>query len=201
MKSEQGFTLIEMIIAIGIFAMIAAMSYGALNQVIDVRERMVDRNDLLKSLQTTFSVLDRDMRFALPRSVRNGFGENEAAMISTTDAPFEEGELVRLTTSAPDPRLGKLQRLSRVALRLEDGKLYRDSWQVLDRDQDSKKRARLLLENVGNVALKFISWTEEGSMATSGEWSELNKLPAGVEIVVTVNDIEYRRIYEVANGL
>lgn len=181
--------------------MIAAMSYGALNQVIDVRERMVDRNELLKGLQTTFAVIDRDMRFALPRSVRNGFGEIEAAMISTPDSPFEEGELIRLTTSAPDPRLGRLQRLSRVALRLEDGKLYRDSWQVLDRDQDSEKRARLLLENVDGVSLKFVSWTEEGSMDTQGEWTELNKLPAGVEVEVTVNDIDYRRVYEVANDL
>ena len=191
----------EMIIAIGIFAMIAAMSYGALNQVIDVRERMVDRNDLLKDLQTTFAVLDRDLRFALPRSVRNGFGETEAAMIATPDTPFEEGELIRLTTSAPDPRMGKLQRLSRVALRLEDSKLYRDSWQILDRDQDSKKGSRLLIENVGNVAVQFLSRSEAGPIITNNDWNELNKLPAGVEIVVTVNDVEYRRVYEMSNAL
>lgn len=181
--------------------MIAAMSYGALNQVIDVRAHMKDRNDHLKKLQTMFALLDRDMRFALPRMVRNGYGENEAAMLSTPDSPIEEGELIRLTTSAPDPRLGNQQRLNRVALRLEDGKLYRDRWQVLDRDQDSKKQARLLIENVANVDLKFVSWNQEGSRITDSEWSESNVLPAGVELVVTVNDIAYRRVYEVANGL
>ena len=201
MKPEQGFTLIEMIVAIGIFAIIAGLSYGALNQVIDVRAHLVDRNNLLKGLQTTFAILDRDLRFALPRQVRNGYGENEAAMISTPGSSSEEGEIIRLTTSAPDSRLGKLQRLSRMALRLEDGKLYRDSWQVLDRDQDSEKRSRLLLGDVDAVSLQFLSWGENGTLETNGEWTELNKLPAGVEVLVTVDGIGYRRIYELANVL
>ena len=76
MIPEKGFTLLEMVVAIGIFAIIATVSYTSLNQFLDTRDMLESRQDELTALQMTMTLLGRDVRFMLNRPVRDSYGAN-----------------------------------------------------------------------------------------------------------------------------
>ena len=202
MKADNhsaGFTLLEMVVAIGIFAIIATISYVSLDRFIETRNLVEERQDKLKSLQTAMTLMGRDMRFMVNRSVRDGHGDQESALLSGDNIALEEGELLRLTTSRPEPGIGLVSRPRRVGWRLRDGALQRVIWNVLDRDQDSSELVRTVLQNVAAAEISYFTYSAEGELETIAEWSNGETLPAGVEFLLTLqNGQEYRRLFSVA---
>ncbi len=201
MRVERGFTLLEMVVAIGIFAVIAAISYGTLSQFIDNRELLAQKNEELRRLQTAMMLLELDLRYAVKRPVRDGYGDAEAALISGSSVELAPGELLRLTASQPRALSRQAQRLQRVAWRVNDGKLSRFTWEVLDRDQDSKEFERVLLDGVAEVTFSFLTYNESNQLESKTEWLEQEEIPAGIEVLITVESgIQYRRLIEMATG-
>ena len=197
MKKLGGFTLLEMVVAIGIFSVIAAISYASIDRFLDIRTTIKLRHDQLRLLQRTMGLMEMDMRFMLNRPVRDGFGDDEASLISFGNLALDEGELVRLTTSQPDPEL-PVARLRRISWRLLDGDLQRVSWSVLDRDQDSQEYVVTLLREVEAATLSYYLYGEDESLQIETEWVDTNGLPVGVEFVLTLqNGRQYRRLFTV----
>ncbi len=201
MKRLRGFTLLEMVVAIGIFAIIAAISYGSLNRFLAAREVIEERNERLRELQLSLMLMELDFRYLMNRPVRDGFGDVEATIVATADDTLSGGELVRFTTSRPDPQLAPVQALQRVAWRLDGGVLARVSWKVIDRDQDSTEYVRELLHDVSETHFSFLTMDDESILERTTEWYNGDQLPLGVEVLVTMKDgRQYRRVFEVANG-
>jgi general secretion pathway protein J len=201
MRNQMGFTLLEMMVAIGIFAVIATISYGTLNRFIDNRVLVEQKNDELKNLQNVMMLLERDLRYALVRPVRDGFGDKEAALVSGTDSDLGPGELLRLTSAQPNPAMNNIQRLQRVAWRFNDGQLSRITWRVLDRDQDSTEYERILLEDLSEVVISFWGYNEDDVLEVQPEWLDSEKMPEGIEFLVTLNSgRQYRRLLELTTG-
>ena len=201
MKGVKGFTLLEMIVAIGIFAVIAAISYTSLDRFLDARILINAKHEQLKQLQTAMTLIEQDIRFMVDRAVRDGFGDSEKALITVGDLSLPEEELVRLTTSRPLPGQPEGSRLQRVAWRLQDGGLKRVTWAVLDRDQDSAERARTVLDDVDTVTLEYYSYSPLGELLVESEWGGVDGLPAGVEFVLTLRSgQQYRRVIAVAGN-
>lgn len=201
MRRVRGFTLLEMVVAIGIFAVIAAISYASLTRFLDARAFVDARQERVRVLQNTMSLIERDVRFMVNRPVRDGYGDEEAALVSGGDVPLSDGEIVRLTTAEANPELGLAPRLKRVAWRLLDGELQRVTWAVLDRDVDSKEYVRVLLAGVAAVDIKYYVYGEDDALETEEAWINPEALPAGVEFVVTLdNGVQYRRVFAVAGN-
>jgi len=189
-----------MVVAIGVFALIAAISYGSLNRFLAAREMISDRNQALRGLQITMNLLEYDFRYAVNRPVRDGFGDQESALIGGQDQPLGPGELVRLTVNRSDANLVATPALQRVAWRLDDGVLKRVTWKVLDRDQDSEEFVRDLLTRVDEAEFRFLTYERE-RQRTHTEWLGSDGLPMGIEFLVTLNNgRQYRRVFELANG-
>jgi general secretion pathway protein J len=201
MRNHKGFTLLEMMVAIGIFAIIAAISYGTLNRFIDNRVVVERKNEELKKLQNVMTLLERDLRYALMRPVRDGFGDSEAALVSGSDLALGPGELLRLTSAQPNAALNNIQRIQRVAWRFSDGRLSRVTWRVLDRDQDSTEHERILLEDLSEVVIAFWGYNEDDVLEVRSEWLDSEKMPEGIEFLVTSNsERQYRRLLELTTG-
>ena len=197
MKRSSGFTLLEMVVAIGIFSAIAAISYASIDRFLDAREIVKARYDQLRLLQRTMSQLEMDMRFMVNRPVRDGFGDDEASLVALGNLALGEGELVRLTTSQPEPEL-PVSRLKRISWRLINGDLQRVSWPVLDRDQDSQEYIVTLMRGVETATLTYYIYDQDESLQIETEWEDANGLPVGVEFILTLqNDRSYRRLFTV----
>lgn len=200
-ESSPGFTLLEMVVAIAIFAVIAAISYAALDNFLEAKAHIDKENDQAKALQTAFVLLEQDLRYAVDRPVRNGYGDAEPAFIGVPEESLSAGERLRLTTIRPAPEGIGVAPLQRVAWRLNDGELSRVTWQVLDRDVDSAERRRRLLDNVEDITFTFYTYDADQKLTTVNEWSSNAELPVGVEVTVLMQDrLAYRRIFELAGG-
>ena len=99
MTRENGFTLLEMVVAIGIFAIIASISYSSLTQFISARDMIESKQEELTALQMTMTLIGRDVRFMLNRPVRDSYGDEESMLLSGEDLSLAENEFFRLTTA------------------------------------------------------------------------------------------------------
>ncbi len=158
----HGFTLLELLIALSIFALVAAMAYGGLNTMLRTTDGMEARAEALRSLQMAWLWLERDIEGYVDRPVRNEYGDSAPALRLATP----DGLLIEFTRGGWNNPLGQARStLQRVAYRLEDGILYRRWWTVLDRAQDSAPVEEPLLEGVDEVRIRVLDeqrrWQEQ----------------------------------------
>jgi general secretion pathway protein J len=198
MKYSRAFTLLEMIVAIAIFAVIATVSYASLNRFLDYRDVLKTEIQSMKKLQLAFSLMEQDIRFMSERMVRDGYGDPEPLlMINNLDVA---GELIRFTTARRNVYLPDTSVLRRTAYRWENGDFVRINWQVLDRDQDSSETRHLLLPDIESVSVNVLQ-TVDGVVQSLSSWEHEDRLPDGVECLITMSDgKKYRRIFEVKHA-
>ncbi len=191
-RRTRGFTLLELLVALAIFAVLGVLAYGGLRQVISLDNGLRTALTRHQRLELAMLVLTEDLRQAVPRGVRDGLGESEPALHAGLD-----GELLSLTRAAPDlPGLRDGAALVRVRYRLVDGALYRDVWARLDRTPGTAFRSRRLLEGVDTLALRFFAdaaWSEFWPRADAAATADI--LPRGVEVAIAFDDGgEVRRV-------
>ena len=195
MKYSRAFTLLEMIVAIGIFAVLAIVSYGSLNRFLDNRDVLQAEMTLMKDLQLAFSLLEQDMHFMSERIVRDEYGDPEPLLI--VNSIDLAGELLRFTTARRNVFLPGVSTLQRTSYRWESGDFVRVNWLVLDRDQDAVESKQLLLSDVDSVRVNVLS-SDEDTTETLSTWDSAEKLPDGVEWQVQMADgKQYRRVFDI----
>jgi len=195
---QRGFTFIEVMVAVGIFAVIATVCYATVSQYLKVTEALDESTLKTRQLQRTFTLIERDFRFMVNRPVRDEYGDQEAAFMSETDSV--EGEILRVTVSEPSSDIPGWTQLSRIGWRLVDGSLYRDRWLVLDRVQDTLPQSVLVLTGVAGVQLVNYEWSDDAGVQPLFDDTG-NELPYATELVVQMDDDkEYRRLFDLANG-
>jgi general secretion pathway protein J len=197
----RGFTLIEVLVALAIFAILAVIAYGTMGQTLANAEMLTERMQRLQSLQRTMRYLSEDFMQLAPRPVREDLGDNLGPALHTD---VESDFAVELTHGGwSNPAALPRGTLQRVAYRLEEDELVRYHWTVLDRTLSNEPAGRALLDEVDSIVFRF--------MQDNGDWSEewppenrpgilgLRQRPRAVEIVLTLADgTELRRLLEVS---
>ncbi|MDR2214925.1 MAG: type II secretion system minor pseudopilin GspJ [Nevskiaceae bacterium] len=190
MKPSRGFTLIEVIVAMLITAIIFALGYGALNQALGNRETIDANAARLQQLQSTMRYLVQDFSQAAPRPARDPLGEDylPAMRGETSQVVFTRGGWM-------NPAGVQRSTLQRVRYVLEDGKLYREQWPVLDATLDPLPTRRVLLEQVRAFTLRYMNdgrnWqTDWPPQLQGGQRTEreLRWRPIAVEVTITTED-------------
>ncbi|MEO8223715.1 MAG: type II secretion system minor pseudopilin GspJ [Gammaproteobacteria bacterium] len=189
-RDQSGFTLLELLVAMGIFAIIGVMAMGGLNAIVDQTSQSQVQAERLASLQRAVRLITTDLASADPRYVRDILGQDK-------ELPFlangTGGYLVRLTRGGwPNPaNLPYRGTLQRVQYRLDDGKLLREYWPVLDvggLGQDP--RSEVLLTGVKDAKLLFYD-PDQGTGEWSPQWPPLrNQAPARPRAVQVNLDLE-----------
>ena len=142
MKQNKGFTLIELMIAILIFAMISTAAYKLFDSVSRAQQVTDGILDHLDEMQRALVVLEKDLFQVAPRPVRDEFGDRQKAIV----APGINGEILEFTRFGwRNPLLELRSNMQRVAYNLEEGELVRYYWPILDRAPDSVLIRQVLL--------------------------------------------------------
>lgn len=197
----RGFTLIEFMVAVAVFAAMAALAYGALNQTLFNSEMMKVRMDRLQVLQRTMRIVSEDFMQLAPRPVRSELGQGFSAAL-TTD--FQSVYAVELTRGGwTNPLVLPRATLQRVAYRLEEGELIRYHWNVLDRTLANQPVSQVLIDGVDNVAFRFLGggsdWIEQWPPEGAGGRGGLRQRPRAVQFVLALAaEGEMIRVIEVA---
>jgi general secretion pathway protein J len=186
----SAFTLVEVLVAVAIFGILAALAYGTLSRTLTSADMLTLRMERLASIQRTVRYLVDDFMQLAPRPVRDELGDN---LVPTLRTDFQTNYALELTRGGWSNPAG-LSRgtLQRVAYRLEDGEIVRYHWPVLDRTLGNEPVAHALLDGVDNVEFRFMQengeWTDEWPPANRVGPLGLRLRPRAVEIVVSLED-------------
>ena len=73
--SRNGFTLIEVLVALAVFGVLSVMGYMALGQTLSNADLLQERMQRLEAIQRTVRFLDSDLMQTSPRPVRDLLGD------------------------------------------------------------------------------------------------------------------------------
>lgn len=186
MRRQRGFTLMELILVIGIFAVMSVLAYGGLNSVLTSRSQIEAALKRTADYQKSWQRLRSDFQQVQTRGARDEFGVAQAALLADR---FGNVEFTRGGWRNP---LGSARStLERVRYRLEDKKLLRESWRALDRAQDSLPVQAVVFDRVTEVEWRFLNtgreWLDQWPSSNSTRASDAPP-PVAVELVVTTED-------------
>ena len=198
---RNGFTLIEVLVALAVFGVLSVVAYMALGQTLANADLLGERMARLEAIQRTIRYLDSDLMQAAPRPVRGLLGDGYEPAIRSSFGSEYALEVTHggWTNPAGLPR-GTLQRS---AYRIEDGELLRFHWRVLDRTINNEPIETVLLDGVESIVFRYV--TADGE--PSEQWPPQNVSgpggfrlrPRAVQVVLTLTDEgEIRRLVEVA---
>jgi len=184
----RGFTLIELLVALSIFAVLSVMAYSGLRAVLDAREQATGLAQQLARLQMAVTVIGRDVEQSVARPVRDRFGDPLPAMVQGGE---QDAVLEFTRVGRRNPMARPRSDLQRVAYTLKDEELYRVTWPVLDRAQNTESHESVLLEKVKNIELRFLDkqgnwntfWPPSGIGANS-----FSELPKAVEVALELEN-------------
>jgi general secretion pathway protein J len=80
-RHSTGFTLLELIVAVAVFALVAVMAQAGLRQVIADADALRAASERQRELQLLLLKLERELGQVLARPVRSAYGEERAALL------------------------------------------------------------------------------------------------------------------------
>jgi len=156
-RSLAGFTLLEVLVAISVFAVLSSLAYAGLTRMLEGRDRIEAERALWRNLALAMAQIEDDLAQARPRGVRDVSG---TLLPSLTGQPVDPrplgkpsieftrgGRYLTAESTGPD--------LQRVAYRLSEGKLMRLVWPMLDRPPVIEPTASVVLANIDNLTTRF----------------------------------------------
>jgi len=198
--SQKGFTLLELLIASIIFAIMSIMAYGGLSNVLDNSKSSQQALLRLQQIQQSVSVLNRDFSQIIQRGIRDEYGNKQPYLTAGNNID----NLIEFTRGGRvNPANLLRSSLLRVAYRFDDEKLVRLQWPQLDRAQGIEPKQTTLIDNIENITMRFLDengeWQEQWPPLNTGSGStpDLASIkPTAIEIVLQLKDWgDIRRLY------
>lgn len=186
---HAGFTLLEVLVAVAIFAVAAQLTFGGLRNILHGREQLLPRHEEAANLRYAVSLMSQDLVAAAPRAIRDALGDTAPALRAG------EGTLIELSRlDAARPTLLDAVGVYRVSYRLDEGVLTRETWPVLDPVQGTEPVRQALIDGILEVRFRFLD------RAIDSPWSELWP-PAEVEAARIPRAIEFELRFEDGRSL
>ncbi len=163
MNRQQGFTLIEILIALAIFSIIALMTASAMHHILHTRNRIDKHSERLSVLQLALSRIEHDILQTVDRAVRG----NDMHMLAAFIGKSDYFELTRDGLINPRSR-EKRSNLERIAYVCSEDKLIRRNWVSLDNEDRSRYQDEILLNGLSHCHIAYLNH----SLQILAEWRE-----------------------------
>ncbi len=170
-RGARGFTLVEALLALAIFAVIAALAYRATAALTDGEVRLSAEAQRWRTLEAFFTRFESDLRQAVPRAARAGT-QREPAWLGTIGTAGQ-GALV-FTRAGSEFHAEPAQNGQRIGYRLRDGTIELAYWPQLDRPADAQPVVYPLVSDVAALKLEYLT--------RGGAWRERWPLPGESDV-------------------
>jgi general secretion pathway protein J len=148
--AAPGFSLIELLVAVTVFSIMAALAYGGLNSIARTRGELAKQEDAFRDLMRAVNTLDRDLRQAVARQVLGSVGQTLPAFTGTAAGL----EFTRVGFA--NPQAEARPNLERVLYELDAGALKRGNYPVLDRAPNTAPQIATLRDGVTDLRLRYL---------------------------------------------
>lgn len=184
MRFKQGYTLIEVLIALVVFAILSTITSSILYQSFDTRKKINAQASQLNRLQLAIKIIENDTTQAIERSILG----NELHSFP----PFVgQSHYFEFTRNGLTNLLGIEQRstLQRVAYLCINHQLIRRTWRHVDTQNRKEFQDKILLQGLRQCSFAFLSHARQ----LLPEWREfavqLNQkketLPMAIQFTIT----------------
>ncbi|SUZ60043.1 uncharacterized protein METZ01_LOCUS12897 [marine metagenome] len=193
--------MIELLVSITIFAILSAFSYSILNQSIISSFILDEKNERLQNIQRSIKLIEQDFIQIAPRPIRSELGQGYNGAITTSPT---SGFALELTRSGWGNPLGlSRSNLQRVAYQMENDKLIRIHWNVLDRTLSNQFQKDILIDEIESILFTFLNengeWIQQWPPLSDDKFLSITKRPLGIAVVINFEqEGEIRRIFEVS---
>lgn len=196
-RPMDGFTLLELLIAIAIFALLGLATYRMLDSVLKTDASTRAHELQLRELVRGMAAFERDILQVTPRPVRDPFGDERPALLGED----VDGVALELSRAGWRNPLGQARAtVQRVRWQLSGEKWQRRYWKVLDQSQDSQPQIQQVLDGVTRMELRYLdsegNWRSNWPATDNGREQQQDELPRALELV-----LEHRRYGELRRVL
>jgi general secretion pathway protein J len=153
---EYGFTLLEIMVALTIFVILATITSTALYHAFDIKTRIAAQMQRINQLQQAITFIKRDTEQMLTRSIRG----NEMRVFPPFIGQAHYLEFTRSGIVSPE-MIKPHSTLKRVAFLCKEKQLIRRSWEVLDMPERKDYHDKILLDNLEQCAFAYIAHNQQ----------------------------------------
>jgi general secretion pathway protein J len=198
-KSQRGFTLLEVVVAIAILAGMFVVALETFRAASDGRQRLAEEAVRLEARQRALTFLTLDFEQLIARPVRDALGDYQPALMSLDNGVA----LTRLGWANPFDLRSRSQ-MQRVEYQLIENRLLRRYWPALDTMTGTEPVESVLLEDVDSLQVRFLYQPMNGDMAWQERWPDpsligveplLMPLPKSVELEIVFIDGSFMHRY------
>lgn len=184
MKRAPGFTLIEVLVALALMALVAVLAWRATASLVDGESRLAAESQRWRTLDLVFSRIEADLQQAQPRGIRVG-ARREPAWIAASEA--NGASAIIFTRAGAEFAAEPGSAGQRIGYRVRDGVLEMLYWPALDRDREVEPVAHALLDGVAGFRIDQL-----GSRGWLDRWpaSGEDELPRAVRVRLTLTSGE-----------
>ena len=182
MYRNRGFTLVELLVALAIFALLTAFAYRGLNAMLESREGLQRESRKWRDVTLFVGRIERDVGAVLKRDSIAASGVTQAPVSSVIETASGRDGL-GLTRSGTALQESALAAPQRVAYRRVEDRIERLTWNGVDAAPRDEPAAVTLLSGVAAFDLRF--------MTAAGEWRNTwappgadGTMPAAIEMTL-----------------
>lgn len=152
---QVGFTLVEMLVAMAIFGVMAVAGYRVLDTVLVTRERVTDEYGRWRDVARAVAWMERDLEAVQARPIRNPSDQVLAPLLGVDGFTQPEEPAISFTRGGGLDASGAAAPPSRIGYRVRDGALERLAWPALDQATQSVPTVAVVLRGVSKLGLRY----------------------------------------------
>ncbi|ENX00766.1 type II secretion system protein J [Acinetobacter sp. CIP 101934] len=195
---KNGFTLVELLVAIAIFAVLSALGWQVFDHIRVTRDQNTLHEQKLNQLQQGYQQILRDMVQTVPLTA-NVNGDIQPALV------LQDGRFNFSKTGVKDPLEQGIAPDERVEYqyRADEQKVYRLKFRNLNQTGRDQPESSILLSDVEQFQITALNpneitqWPESGLDLNRTENKQL--LPKGIKINLIVQGVQYEWLFSLLN--
>ncbi|MGB1198240.1 MAG: type II secretion system minor pseudopilin GspJ [Thalassotalea sp.] len=183
---QAGFTLLEVLVSVAIFALISLASFSLFDGVLRSEAGAKTQMERLNEIQRAWMIIERDIVQISPRSIRfEGEAPSNKFLHSSLDSYSSSNNAIAFARNGwtnPGLLIPRSDMQS-VAYRLEDNTLQRLHFNFVDSVAGQTPKVRSLLSNVEQLSFEFY-YQDKWQKELKGEG-----LPQAIHVIIETADL------------
>ena len=188
MKTNRGFTLLEILVALSVFAILATITSSAIYHAFKTRDIVTQQSNQLSRLQLAMALIQRDTQQIIDRPIRGSQRRLLPALIGKS----EYLEFTRGGNVNADAHMLR-SNLVRVAFLCNHHQLIRRHWEALDTPNRNAYQDTVLLNHLTQCQFAYLTHSHQ----LLSEWTEKvlapnqrkESLPTAIQLTITIQKL------------